>query len=1243
MFQRRRSGPQAESARPETPQQPEDAAEPGPGHGIRLRSLAPEYEEDHHSTYVRHLEAAVLEPRNRNIALTGRYGSGKSSILDEFLAEQQRAKKESLRISISTLGPDEGEDLTNRIQKELVKQLVYRAEPGKVRRSRFARGKDLTWWSSLKDALVVAAVVCGLLWLFGVRPDPDALGADRQGWSMAAFVVLVVAAVWIARWVIGNRLVSQFSTGGTSISFEKTSDSYFDEYLDEIVAFFDATEPDIVVFEDLDRFDDPRIFDSLRELNTLINASAHWDGRDDPLRFVYAIKDSLFERLGGDLPNTGRNAESRAPQGGSNDVTVQLRDAAEAAVERANRTKFFEVVIPVVPFLSHSNARDLLSKALDELGVPQDAQISRGLLDLVARYTTDMRLLINICNEFAVFAQRLLWIPESAPGLTADNLFALVVYKNFHMADFERLTHRGSDLDTLELKRQHLVGDSIRQLQQEKRDLSRVDRLQNERESLARVLSDRLTLLLNVTGHTLGTASAGERSYGPDDVRTAAFWMAVAESGVVSVQLLHLSGHHRRLTFNELKELLPECADPVRWRDPNAEELAARRASIDREVAALRGAGFADLAKDGRFKTDGKTFDEHLEHVLKSELARDLVRRGFVDRYYAEYSAVFYGNFLGVDVANFFRNSVWPNEMDVQAQFRTPDSVRNVLEQAPVGFTSSRSALSIQVVDYMLVHRADLAKEVVAFLVAEHGEDSMAFIGAFLNDADSRKAELVGLLAAHPWRGLLDHLALEDSVPDEATRTALLDAALLSAQDAQEYSLGQGARQLIADRHAELKAFTDEQQGSSIPDVVLAFIQRAGLSVPSLLPLSAGLRRRVVEEGAYELTAQNLRTSLDLDDDAALTLDRIRQDNAVWQRCRKDADEYLDLVCQDNHTDHAVQGAATLGQVLTEQYGDWSDEQIRRLLEVSAPDAALPDITEVPQATWSAIAEARLTVPNVSNFHAYAQALDVDDHLARALIVEPGKPVELEGVEDAAPDVIHALMVRILNASQELDSRDRVQLALQLDPEPQPGLLVATELRPSGDDLLADLLQAGLVPDTVDTFAHFLTGGWRSVSTAFKASTAAQDFLTPQLVAGHVLALLRDPHVPAAIKTKVVADLGAYVTDADGEVLGEAVSFAHGEQIRISLPQVERAAPHATDPEHILWQLAARGNELDGGSAVRILSQLGGDYTGFTRGTGHKFDLPDTDSVKAVLDRLKVVGLVRLPRAVRGRRRVEMA
>ncbi|MDN5547474.1 MAG: hypothetical protein L0H03_19635, partial [Rhodococcus sp. (in: high G+C Gram-positive bacteria)] len=467
--------------------QPADPFDAGVSSDVKLRSLAPKYEQSQHETYVRHLESAVLDPKNKNIALTGRYGSGKSSILDQFLAGQDEKKQKTLRISINTLGPDGDEDLTNRIQKELVKQLVYRADPGQIKRSRFVRDKELTWLTSLRDAAVLSVILCGLLWLFGVRPKADALGSIDPAVSVVAFVLLVVAAAWVARWVVGNRLVSQFSTGGTSVSFANQPDSYFDEYLDELVAFFEATRPDVVVFEDLDRFDDPRIFDSLRELNTLINASTAWKkDRKQPLRFVYAIKDSLFERLGSTphldapvedsvsgtstygvapasiaaatpaVPTAAAPVGATGSAGTAQSVSLSRRDAADIAVERANRTKFFEVVIPVVPFLSHSNARDLLSTALAELNMPAKTKISRNLLDLVARHVTDMRLMINICNEFAVFAERLLWIPskDRAPGMTADNLFAIVVYKNFHLADFEKLPHRASDLDALEQTRQ---------------------------------------------------------------------------------------------------------------------------------------------------------------------------------------------------------------------------------------------------------------------------------------------------------------------------------------------------------------------------------------------------------------------------------------------------------------------------------------------------------------------------------------------------------------------------------------------------------------------------------------------------------------------------------------------------------------------------------------------------------------------------------------------------------------------
>lgn len=1248
-----------ETAGPGGPTQTADSTIPRSVSEIKLQSLAPEYKEEQHAAYVRHLDAAVTEPKNKNIALTGRYGSGKSSILDNFLEGQEKEKK-TLRISINTLGPDDGEDITNRIQKELVKQLVFRVAPGAIRHSRFARRKELTRRWALVEATGVGLLIVGLLWLFGIRPDISVSGADHLVWAMSFLFVLTVGSAWAIRWAVGNRLVSQFSTGGTAIQFDKPPDSFFDEYLDEIVAFFDATTPDLVVFEDLDRFDDPRIFDSLRELNTLINASAHWQRREQPLRFVYAIKDSLFEKLGegshGDdsrrKPAT-RTTQDATPDEQANSTPQKIeskqRDAAEMAVERANRTKFFEVVIPVVPFLSHSNARDLLATALRDLELPSGTEITRGLLDLVARHATDMRLLINICNEFVVFAQKLLWIDGKGrtPGLTANDLFALVVYKNFHMADFEKLPHRGSALDTLELKRRDLVRDSIAKLQKDKQEVIRLGRLLRERQETARALGDRLLKMADAMGQTIISLSVEEETYEPDAVHTPEFWKGVSETGKVQLQFRHKTTRQPStpppIKRDQLNDLFPDAME-IHQRVESDKEIAAKCAEFDRRVAAFRGADFAALVKEPFVEGVEGSFADEVNGLLSSRLARDLVLSGYLNRYYAEYSAVFYGDFLGVDVANFFRNSVWPNEMDVQFQFTTTDAASNVLEQAPVGFTSSRSALNIQVIDYMLAHRQEKAKEVVTFLVTGQSTDRLEFLDAFLNEPSAGQKDLVGLLAAHPWRGLFDHLACPDSVPDEDTRTALVDAALLSSRDADSYELDEEARELIIDRHPDLMAFT-EDQGEAMTDVVFSFVRRVGLIAPSLRPLSLSERllRRFVENRVYALTADNLRAALGLRDNEAITLDRILRDEVVWQRCREDVDTYLDAVDDDEHTDHAVLTANIVSNVVSQQHEQWSDEQLARVLASSAPEAALPDLTKVPQNVWPAIAEARQVVPNATNLYAYAETFGVDEHLARVLLLEEGVAVEIEALEHVEPEVIHALTVWILNASKVIGAKDRVRLALRFNPEPQSGSFETTELKPSGDDLLVHLLDAELVPDTAATFQHFLTAGWHSVSAAFKVSASAQSLVTPELVAGHILDLLRDQHVPDSVKTMVVSDLGAYSADEDEEVLSAAASFAHEKGIQMSLLQVEWSAPHVTDPEHTLWQLAGMGGDLEGDDAIRVLSLLGGDYQNFNGDSGHEFDVPVTESIKAVLDRLRAHGLVKLPRGGKnGRKKVEL-
>jgi Cdc6-like AAA superfamily ATPase len=129
-------------------------------HGKRtLRPLTAEFSEAQHRDYVDYLNESLHDSTIRNIALTGRYGSGKSSVLMQFAREHHRRV---LVLSLSTLGHEDSVDenagtaqlvavaaggnhaRVNQIQKELVKQLLHREPPAKLPQSRYQRIARLT-------------------------------------------------------------------------------------------------------------------------------------------------------------------------------------------------------------------------------------------------------------------------------------------------------------------------------------------------------------------------------------------------------------------------------------------------------------------------------------------------------------------------------------------------------------------------------------------------------------------------------------------------------------------------------------------------------------------------------------------------------------------------------------------------------------------------------------------------------------------------------------------------------------------------------------------------------------------------------------------------------------------------------------------------------------------------------------------------------------------------------------------
>src|SRR5690554_3373105 len=78
----------------------------------KLIPLTPKYLAQEHGGYVAAIEAALTDDQIRNIALSGNYGVGKSSILREIARRQECRVVE---LSLSTLAPIEASQLDDSV------------------------------------------------------------------------------------------------------------------------------------------------------------------------------------------------------------------------------------------------------------------------------------------------------------------------------------------------------------------------------------------------------------------------------------------------------------------------------------------------------------------------------------------------------------------------------------------------------------------------------------------------------------------------------------------------------------------------------------------------------------------------------------------------------------------------------------------------------------------------------------------------------------------------------------------------------------------------------------------------------------------------------------------------------------------------------------------------------------------------------------------------------------------------
>lgn len=1185
-----------------------------------LSSLAPDYAFEHHGTYFSILKKTIdTQPKVANIALAGTYGTGKSSVLRQ-LAEAYEGRV--VELSLLTLGeqpdatglPDDSNPAaattTNRIQKEIVKQLLYQQRPTRAPESRFRRIMRFRWWPELGIAacVSVAAVVIALVAGLDVTLQPSiaVTFADRPQGVPLSFLLLAVALLTgsitlaIRALVRGRVGVEKVTAGPATITLPARSTSFFDEYLDEIIYFFEVNKRrDIVIIEDLDRFDDPHIFEALRSLNGLLNAAQQLDGRN--FRFIYAVRDSVFERL-------GRGA------------TTGIDDEAHAELVRANRTKFFELVVPVVPFITHKNARDLMADLLER----RHLVISKDLIDLAARHVADMRLIHNIINEYAVFKHRLLDVATPVPELDPDRLFAMILFKNAHMADFEKIRLGSSSLDRLWSFWRVFVRGNITSIREENRALrasiNAEKRAKDYAKAAGKAVRTRFTALANAPGTTLTAAHIryGGNPVTDDQLQSLEFWQEFKDPGLQVQVSLNYGVRDVSFTRSVLEDLLGLSLAADKF-SAEAEEASRQVLEENEEkISLLRRHTWERLCAEPSFRhalepgEQAKSFQSWTKDLMPSRLAADLVINGYITSYFALHVSSFYGKLIRPDAMTYVMRYIEHGLADMDYPLDSED-VEAILKDQGSTVLGERSMLNVGIFDHLLAARFNDAE--TAFRSAQSAGDVSVsdFVERYLEVGVEKKLFAACMASVMPDTlvALVSNTTLS---PDE--QAELVDIAINNRGRGVSFVLVPEVRSLIESRYFCMPSLGATAEQTSARRVV-QFLAAVGAVLPDLRGIGPHAVVALRETNAWSITPRNLEVITGSND---ISLDAVaRSGKASLSHLAARPSDYASAL-RESATQVSVASAGLLVVYLREAGGESSDA-IAEIIAGAASDCVVDDLQRVPVDTWPALVRTQHAVMTAGNAISYLDEYDeVDGDLAAALarVAELGETDELD--DEARARVAAAV---INSPSDLLGAEHRVQLAASLEPETLP----TSQIAPRSGSLVGELISAELIADDEEAFSARLMVDWPTQASTIALSDNFSSFVGPDsLSARYVSGLLRDKqlkklHYPVVAVLSEYSDLprDAYEAFAEGAMAGEW---------KLNFGGVRMALEGGVGERMTLELTAKFIDRLTGDELRSLLRMLNSPWEKIADpGFGLK-EVADTPSARVILDRLKTEGVV---------------
>lgn len=660
---------------------------------------------------------ALKNKKITDIALTAPYGAGKSTILRTF--EKNNTDWKYLNISLATF--KENDTTTKQlIEKSILQQMFYKVDTKLIPQSRFKR------ISKTKNILL--KTIGSFLWLGAAF---ILLKVDFvQNLHITDIIKTIATTIFLSGSFIllykslksfGTMKLSKINLKSPEIELGNETDSeisILNKHLDEVLYFFEVTEFNVVVIEDLDRFDNPEIFTTLRELNTLLNNS---DQIDRKIMFIYAIKDNMFKDK--------------------------------------SRTKFFDFIIPIIPIINTSNSLEILSKKIQE--TKMEDKISNQFISDIALYISDMRMLKNIYNEFMLYNSKL-----STIDINLEKLFAIIVYKNIDPADFADLhDNKGKVFKVFENKKTAISDfkDELNErINEAKKELEQIkSQSLNDIQELRAVY---IMEMINLLPESVKTRLNGREFTLKQLNSDVAFDLLIKETNI-TFQRVNYGYQHSNISFKKIEDSVNDTitydkrANIISKKENDGiKELQILIQQTENQIQDIKSYTVKEYIES---INDDKIFDETLR---ENKLLTYLIRYGYIDEmYHSLISYFFEGNMTKMDMD--FVLSVKNKEHLFFSYFI--DNPKSVLEKLRVNEFKSEEIYNFDLLNYILANELKYKDELEKFIkqLSNEKDNTIKFIDEYISKC--KNIELFISKLSNQWSNMWNFIYNESTYDDE--------------------------------------------------------------------------------------------------------------------------------------------------------------------------------------------------------------------------------------------------------------------------------------------------------------------------------------------------------------------------------------------------------------------------------------------------------------------------------------------